>query len=47
MSEREESLDSQRGIMWGVTPTEKGLRLEELEKVLCKGEGEEGLKCIM
>ena len=47
MSEREESLDSQIGIMWGETPIEKGLRLEELEKVLCEGEGEEGLKGIV
>ena len=43
VSEREESLDSHRGIMWGVTPTEKGLRFGKVEKVFSEGEGEGSL----
>ena len=41
VSEREESLDSHRWIMWGVTPTEKKFGIGQVE-VKCF-EGEEGL----
>ena len=42
-------MDSHRGIKWGVTPTEKGLRFHKVEKVFSGGEGEGslyGMVCV-
>ena len=39
LREREESFDSQWGIIWGVTPTEKIFGLGVVEVKCCEGEG--------
>ena len=49
VSEREESLDSHRWIMWGVTPTEKKFGIGQVEVKCFEGEGEGrlyGMICV-
>lgn len=43
VNEREESFDSQWGIIWGVTPIEKKFGIGMVEVKCFEGEGEEGL----